>query len=74
VTTSTFEALSYAWGSQEKPHYIELDEGSLPITDSLFKALVRLRLPRRARVLWADAICINQENNAEKSKQITLMP
>lgn len=72
-----YEALSYTWGSDIKPHEILTDEGAIPITTSLQSALARLRFPDRVRVLWVDALCINQksdEENGEKSEQILLMP
>jgi Heterokaryon incompatibility protein (HET) len=69
-----YEALSYAWGSQDKPCYITLPQGTLPITKSLYTALIRLRRQGEGKILWIDAICIDQANNAEKSQQILLMP
>jgi len=32
-----------------------------------------LRLESEPRVLWADAVCINQQDDNEKSKQVQLM-
>jgi Heterokaryon incompatibility protein (HET) len=63
-------------------HQIFTDEGTIPITASVRSALTRLRLTDRVRVLWIDALCINQkenhedsnEGNGEKSDQILLMP
>lgn len=69
-----YEALSYAWDSQDQPCYIELVGGRIPITRSLHSALVRLRPNGRNRLLWADALCINQGDNLEKNRQILLMP
>ncbi|KAI1008490.1 hypothetical protein LB504_001312 [Fusarium proliferatum] len=40
---------------------------------NLHDALLDLRLPKQRRVLWIDALCINQADNDEKSKQIRLM-
>jgi hypothetical protein len=39
----------------------------------LFWALLRLRYGLVERVLWVDAICINQENKREKEQQIQNM-
>ena len=36
-------------------------------------ALRRLRLQEAIRTVWTDAICINQQDNAEKSHQVPLM-
>ncbi|OWP05700.1 hypothetical protein B2J93_1749 [Marssonina coronariae] len=69
-----YEALSYCWGSPDQPCSINLEGGSMPITHSLHSALVRLRRRSRSRRIWADALCINQADNAEKSEQILLMP
>jgi Heterokaryon incompatibility protein (HET) len=71
--SARYEALSYAWGSPEKTKTVYLDQTFMPITESLFTALKRLRNPHQARVLWIDAIAINQQDNQEKSKQIMLM-
>ncbi|KAK0109539.1 hypothetical protein ONS95_002226 [Cadophora gregata] len=68
-----YEALSYCWGSSDKPRSIELDNGSLNITESLHSALVRLRRLTKSRLIWADALCINQDDNLEKNHQILLM-
>lgn len=70
-----YEALSYCWGSPDKPYSILLDAGSteMTITASLHSALVRLRRRFTSRSIWADAICINQADNAEKVQQILLM-
>ncbi|KAF1965077.1 hypothetical protein BU23DRAFT_369707, partial [Bimuria novae-zelandiae CBS 107.79] len=43
------------------------------ITANLSDALHKFRLPDAPRLLWADAICINQRDNAEKSFHITLV-
>ncbi|PMD38576.1 HET-domain-containing protein [Hyaloscypha variabilis F] len=43
------------------------------VSSNLHSALLRLRLRSEARVLWIDAICINQADNDEKSIQIRKM-
>jgi hypothetical protein len=68
-----YEALSYVWGLPQQPHEILCNGKVIRIQPSLSDALKRLRLPRTARVIWADAICINQGDNAEKSHQVPLM-
>jgi len=69
-----YNALSYVWGDESDPGAIYCDGVPLPITRSLAAALRHLRLPGKALVLWADAICINQnDTTGEKEAQITLM-
>lgn len=73
ATASPFEALSYTWGDQSDRPYITCDGILFPVTNSLFDALKALRLPDRARSIWIDAICINQEDIDEKNVQLRLM-
>lgn len=68
-----FEALSYVWGSNAVTHTLELSGHTVHITASLHSALSRLRLTNDRRTLWADALCINQEDVTEKECQIPLM-
>ncbi|KAK5732452.1 hypothetical protein LTR17_010508 [Elasticomyces elasticus] len=49
------------------------DSFQVPITVTLHGALRRLRWTNKARVLWADAICINQANLSEKNEQVSMM-
>jgi hypothetical protein len=66
-------ALSYVWGSSKDTMPILVDEKDLLVTVSLGTALLHLRDPRIPRYLWADAICINQNDDDEKSIQVTQM-
>lgn len=71
--STPFEAISYAWGSDKKDQWIQLDGRRLPITTSLSDALRQVRWTDRPRAVWADAICINQENTPEKGHQVSQM-
>lgn len=59
-----YEALSYTWGSPELADTVELytAEGprSLGITKNLSIALRYLRYEDQSRIMWCDAICLNQ--------------
>lgn len=68
-----FEALSYVWGTSPDTVSIAVDSGTLDITTSLAAALRHLRLPDTPRLIWADAICINQHNLDEKSNHVSYM-
>jgi hypothetical protein len=68
-----YEALSYTWGTDVRSSKICILHGgqayNLRITDNLREALEQLREPEKSRVLWADAICIDQLNEQEKNSQ-----
>ncbi|KAF4443717.1 Heterokaryon incompatibility 6 OR allele [Fusarium acutatum] len=68
-----FEALSYAWGDDTTKHELKCSGYVIGVMANLHDALLDLRLPTQRRVLWIDALCINQADNDEKSKQIRLM-
>lgn len=68
-----YEALSYMWGSRAKVRYIVIDGTRLFVGKNLWRALRGLRYKTRPRVLWADAICIDQASVAERSLQVQKM-
>ncbi|KAH8588443.1 heterokaryon incompatibility protein-domain-containing protein [Bisporella sp. PMI_857] len=73
ITSSKYEALSYAWGDPQLSASMSLDSRSFAITENLHLALTHLRLLDRPRMLWVDAICINQADNAEREQQVSQM-
>ncbi|KLU93144.1 hypothetical protein MAPG_12082, partial [Magnaporthiopsis poae ATCC 64411] len=68
-----FEAISYVWGSGTRSAEMRCDGRLLPLTRSVYDALRRMRDPTRPRRLWADQVCINQDDVAERSQQVNLM-
>ncbi|OLN86730.1 Bifunctional purine biosynthetic protein ADE1-like protein 2 [Colletotrichum chlorophyti] len=70
-----YEALSYTWGkpTDEPRDYIWLQGYPLPIKPNLEDALRSLRLPAQVRRLWIDALCIDQSNVDERSRQVQYM-
>jgi hypothetical protein len=71
--THLYEALSYTWGGDKKPCSITIKEQNLDVTTNLYAALLRLRDRSLERILWIDAICINQKNPEEQGQQVQLM-
>jgi hypothetical protein len=69
----SYEPISYAWGEDAKTAQILCDEHELPITANLFQALLHFRQIDKARLLWADGICIDQADHNEKNHQVSLM-
>jgi hypothetical protein len=83
-----YVALSYAWGNATETRPITLNGNSYNITTSLYRGLRRLGcmvsevdenpesfISEKCEnfYLWADAICINQQDKAEKNHQISRM-
>jgi len=62
-----YTALSYVWGCPNKVEMIWVAEAALKITASLSAALHDLRGEKNSFLLWADGICINQEDDEEKA-------
>ncbi|RKL31101.1 hypothetical protein BFJ70_g9845 [Fusarium oxysporum] len=68
-----YEGLSYVWGSQDTPDKIEVNGKTLAITASLHDALWHLRQTDEDRILWVDALCIDQSNIKERGHQVNHM-
>ncbi|KAF7559761.1 hypothetical protein G7046_g4394 [Stylonectria norvegica] len=72
-TPPKYEALSYTWGTDPPSSYIWLSGCPLPIRANLEAALTCLRLATLKRLLWVDAICIDQSNLDERARQVQYM-
>jgi hypothetical protein len=75
---SGYEALSYVWGSQVcgsevQDLYLNGQSVIRKTRQNLKDALKRVRLVDHPRLVWADAICINQEDIKERGHQVRLM-
>lgn len=68
-----YKALSYAWGSPRATRPILVNGYQHSVTVNLELALRRLQQFDGDLILWIDALCINQSNNPERTKQVTLM-
>lgn len=68
-----FTALSYAWGDPDKTKPITVDNEPFDVTVNLELGLRAIRKRWRRRVLWVDAICINQKDVQEKNVQVPQM-
>lgn len=72
-STYPYEALSYVWGSAEKPLSIVVNNLNFLVGTNLNAALVHLRHGSLERIIWIDAICINQGDTLEKGQQVQSM-
>ncbi|KAI1777172.1 heterokaryon incompatibility protein-domain-containing protein [Hypoxylon cercidicola] len=68
-----YVAVSYAWGDIDDTVKIQVDGYPFTVTSSLHGVLNAIRKKDEAVLLWADALCINQNNKEEQSQQVQLM-
>lgn len=69
----SYETVSYAWGEKDDRAIIKVDGIDIGIPRNLSIALWYLRQQSTPVRLWADAICINQEDAEEKAHQVSIM-
>jgi hypothetical protein len=69
-----YEALSYNWGNHysKQTVFCSNPPSVLEVTQNCYSALRRLRSDS-VRCLWIDAICINQNDDNERSAQVRMM-
>ncbi|KAI0182979.1 heterokaryon incompatibility, partial [Xylaria flabelliformis] len=73
-----YKALSYTWADEEgnsdrcEVLYLGAYQDCLPITRNCYRVLRRFRELRSVTVC-VGAICINQDNNKERSHQVNIM-
>ena len=65
-----YEAVSYTWGGSHFSRRISINRRSFLIGENLYQCLLRLRQREQSRVLWIDALCIDQTRLGEKGHQI----
>ncbi|KAI1852740.1 hypothetical protein JX266_002281 [Neoarthrinium moseri] len=68
-----YTALSYAWGERKASRAILCEDQCIRITLNLYRALAHLRHPSDPVDLWADAVCLNQKDDIEKTRQVRSM-
>lgn len=69
----SYEAISYVWGDIKETTEVICNGVRIHITVSLADALRTFRDRSEVRVLWADALCINQEDDQERGHQVGRM-
>jgi hypothetical protein len=76
-SNTSYEALSYVWGSRVGTEPFVCDGKVLLVTPNCQSALRHLRQKSGSRILWVDAICIDQESGEasvrERNAQVSLM-
>ena len=69
-----YETVSYAWGDTSLRSTIFVSGRSKNVPAGPGRVLQRMRLATKSRVLWIDAICIDQDNLSERDQQVSIMP
>ncbi|KAI8632749.1 hypothetical protein F5Y19DRAFT_328871 [Xylariaceae sp. FL1651] len=71
----SYKALSYAWKNEDASSdaHIRCNSKLMYISANLYAALRRLRSPHDPVLIWVDAICINQQDAAERAYQVSMM-
>lgn len=69
----TYSAISYEWGTSEVYVTISLDNKPFGIRPNLWTFLMHLRDTDTPKVVWVDAVCINQDDMTERGAQVSLM-
>lgn len=75
--TIEYEALSWCWGKEEKNRAIRIQKNGryyrMAVSKELSLALKYLRHRHENRILWIDALCIDQQNHEERNHQVQMM-
>lgn len=65
-----YEALSYTWGDENDTKPVTVNACLHDATSNLETALRCLRRRWKPRIMWVDALCINQTDVDEKNTQL----
>ncbi|KAH8732076.1 heterokaryon incompatibility protein-domain-containing protein, partial [Phaeosphaeriaceae sp. PMI808] len=68
-----YEAISYTWGDPNIKNQVCINGKFFDTMGNSRDALYELRFRHVSRVIWLDAICINQDDLTEKGSQVLLM-
>lgn len=68
-----YHALSYTWGDPTNKKPVLIDGSTFNVTVNLYDALQHFQNASGLRTFWIDALCINQNDLLERSKQVLRM-
>jgi hypothetical protein len=68
-----YETVSYCWGPIGAENIMKLNGFLISVPSSSEAAVRRMRFSDKPRVLWIDAICIDQSSQSEKGSQVAFM-
>ena len=68
-----YDCVSYVWGNPQYTRSAIINKRPVMITRNLHDSLRQIRSKTKTITIWADALCINQADLDEKSRQVGLM-
>jgi hypothetical protein len=68
-----YTALSYTWGPDSDLRIVRINNQDVTVRPNLEAALRHIQEDKRPVTLWIDAVCINQNDEVEKSQQVQMM-
>ena len=68
-----YETVSYFWGDPARCSLIIVDGKALWIPQNIDRTLRTLAVTGREKILWIDAVCINQDDLAKRTHQVAMM-
>lgn len=72
-TLPSYHAISYTWREHDSKTLMQVNEKPFPLRRNCESVLRQALWHRQCRYYWVDAICIDQSNLDEQSKQVVMM-
>ncbi|EMT71127.1 heterokaryon incompatibility protein-domain-containing protein [Fusarium oxysporum II5] len=72
-TCPQYEAISYTWGNEDARERLLVNGTVFKVRPNLHAALRAFRQPHEAKLIWVDAVCINQQDQGERNRQVLQM-
>jgi hypothetical protein len=75
----SYDAISYTWADEKgdsaetEEIYIMNERATVSVTSNCVRVLEKLRHPKKRRLVWIDAICIDQHSDPDRTHQVSLM-
>lgn len=73
IPRCAYETISYVWGNRRVRSTIYIEGRPLDVPASSARVLKAMRQGKRDRLLWIDAVCINQDDIQERNAQVAIM-
>jgi hypothetical protein len=68
-----YVALSYTWGTQAATREVDINNTRVLIKENLWWFLHHMRGRNEQKLLWVDALCIDQSSILERNYQVNIM-